>query len=116
MGGCRLDHRAAYRGFDESGLMDNLKIPLVLVAALAAQLVGAVFWGSNILRDISDNTDRSEELIQILLKTEANLEEVDEELWSEFDAVPRLMTDLIKLQARVAILEKTIEFSRRDGM
>ena len=96
--------------------MENFKIPLVLVAALAAQLVGAVFWGSNILRDISDNTDRTEELIQILLKTEANLEEVDEELWSEFDAVPRLMTDLIKLQARVAILEKTIEFSRRDGM
>lgn len=96
--------------------MDNLKIPLVLVAALAAQLVGAVFWGSNILRDISDNTDRSEELIEILLETEEALEEVDEELWDEFDALPRLMTDLIKLQARVAILEKTVEFTQRDGM
>ena len=96
--------------------MDNLKIPIVLVVALGAQLVGAVFWGSNILRDISDNTDRSEELIEILLDTEEALEEVDEELWSEFDAVPRLMTDLIRLQARVAILEKTVEFSKKDGM
>ena len=96
--------------------MDNLKIPFVLVIALAAQLVGAVFWGSNILRDISDYTDRSEELIEILLDTEEALEEVDEELWSEFDAVPRLMTDLIRLQARVAILEKTVEFSKKDGM
>ena len=96
--------------------MDNLKIPFVLVIALAAQLVGAVFWGSNILRDISDNTARSEELIEILLETEEALEEVDEELWSEFDAVPRLMTDLIRLQARVAILEKTVEFSKKDGM
>ena len=96
--------------------MDNLKIPFVLVIALAAQLVGAVFWGSNILRDISDNTDRSEELIEILLDTEEALEEVDEELWSEFDAVPRLMTDLIRLQARGAILEKTVEFSKKDGM
>ena len=96
--------------------MDNLKIPFVLVIALAAQLVGAVFWGSNILRDISDNTARSEELIEILLETEEALEEVDEELWDEFDAVPRLMTDLIRLQARVAILEKTVEFSKKDGM
>lgn len=96
--------------------MDNLKIPLVLVVALAAQLVGAVFWGSNILRDISDNTDRTENLIEILLETEEALEEVDEELWDEFEALPRLMTDLIKLQARVAILEKTVEFTRKDGM
>ena len=95
--------------------MDNLKIPIVLVVALGAQLVGAVFWGSNILRDISDNTERTEELIEVLLETEQSLEEVDEELWDEFDAVPRLMTDLIKLQARVAVLEKTVEFAKRDG-
>ena len=96
--------------------MENLKIPIVLVVALGAQLVGAVFWGSNILRDISDNTAKTEELLQVLYETEEALEEVDEELWDEFDAVPRLMTDLIKLQARVAILEKTVEFTRKDGM
>ena len=96
--------------------MENLKIPIVLVVALGAQLVGAVFWGSNVLRDISDNTARTEELIQVLWETEQALEEVDEELWDEFDAVPRLMTDIIKLQAPVAILEKTVEFTRRDGM
>lgn len=96
--------------------MDNLKIPIVLVVALGAQLVGAVFWGSNILRDISDNTARTEELIRVLWETEEALEQVDEELWDEFDALPRLMTDIIKLQARVAILEKTVEFTRKDGM
>ena len=96
--------------------MDNLKIPIVLVVALGVQLVGAVFWGSNILRDISDNTARTEELIRVLWETEEALEQVDEELWDEFDALPRLMTDIIKLQARVAILEKTVEFTRKDGM
>lgn len=96
--------------------MENFKLPLVLVIALGAQLAGAVFWGANVLRDINDNTSRTDELIEILLETEDSLSEVDEELWSEFDAVPRLMTDLIRLQARVAILEKTVEFSRRDGM
>ena len=96
--------------------MENFKLPLVLVIALGAQLAGAVFWGANVLRDINDNTARTDELIEILLETEDSLSEVDEELWSEFDAVPRLMTDLIRLQARVAILEKTIEFAQRDGM
>ena len=96
--------------------MENLKLPLVLVIALGAQLAGAVFWGANVLRDINDNTSRTDELIEILLETENSLSEVDEELWSEFDAVPRLMTDLIRLQARVAILEKTVEFTRADGM
>ena len=96
--------------------MENFKLPLVLVVALGVQLAGAVFWGANILRDINDNTSRTDELIEILLETEESLAEVDEELWSEFDAVPRLMTDLIRLQARVAILEKTIEFVQRDGM
>mgnify|MGYP003122753405 FL=1 len=96
--------------------MENFKLPLVLVIALGAQLAGAVFWGANVLRDINDNTARTDELIEILLETEDSLSEVDEELWSEFDVVPRLMTDLIRLQARVAILEKTIEFAQRDGM
>ena len=96
--------------------MDNLKIPIVLVVALGAQLAAGVFYGANILRDISENTERSDELLQILLETEAALEEIDEELWDEFDVVPRIMTDLIKLQARVAVLEKTIEFTRKDSM
>ena len=96
--------------------MDNLKIPIVLVVALGAQLAAGVFYGANILRDISENTERSENLLTVILETEAALEEIDEELWDEFDVVPRLMTDLIKLQARVAVLEKTIEFTRKDSM
>ena len=96
--------------------MDNLKIPIVLVVALGAQLAAGVFYGANILRDISENTERSDDLLKVILETEAALEEIDEELWDEFDVVPRIMTDLIKLQARVAVLEKTIEFTRKDSM
>ena len=96
--------------------MDNLKIPLVLVIAVGAQLAAGVFYGANILRDINDNTARSDELLTVILETEASLEEIDEELWSEFDVVPRLMTDLIRLQARVSILEKTVELTRKDSM
>ena len=96
--------------------MENFKIPLVLVIALAAQLVGAVFWGSNILRDISDNTARTDELIEILLETEETLSEVDEEIWDDMDNLVKLQTQIIKIQARISILEKTVEFTQRDGM
>ena len=96
--------------------MDNLKLPLFVVIAVAAQVAGAVFYGANIIRDVQDNTDRTEALLEILVKTEQDLSAVDEEQWDEFEALPRLMTDLIRLQARVAILEKTVEFTRRDGM
>lgn len=96
--------------------MDNLKLPLFVVIAVAAQVAGAVFYGANIIRDVQDNTDRTEILLEILAETEADLEAVDEEQWTDMEALPRLMTDLIRLQARVAILEKTVEFTRRDGM
>ncbi len=96
--------------------MENFKIPLVLAVALGAQLVGAVFWGSNILRDISDNTARTDELIEILLETEEALEMEDEEIWHDVENLVKLQTQIIKMQARISILEKTVEFSRRDGM
>ena len=96
--------------------MENLKLPLFVVIAVAAQVAGAVFYVANIIRDVKDNTARAEALLEILVETEEDLEAVDEEQWTEFEVVPRIMTDLIKLQARVAVLEKTIEFTIRDGM
>lgn len=96
--------------------MDNLRIPLVLVIAVGAQLAAGVFYGANILRDVQDNTDRTEILLEILADTEAELASVDEEQWTEFEAFPRLLTDLIRLQARVSILEKTVELTRKDSM
>tara|TARA_Y100001937_G_scaffold107602_1_gene150442 strand:- start:1281 stop:1571 length:291 start_codon:yes stop_codon:yes gene_type:complete len=96
--------------------MENLKLPLFVVIAVAAQVAGAVYYGANIIRDVEDNTDRTEALLEILLETEEELEAVDDEQWTDMEALPRLMTDLIKLQARVAVLEKTIEYTRRNGM
>ena len=96
--------------------MENFKLPLVLVIALGAQLAGAVFWGANVLRDINDNTSRTDELIEILIDTEESLVEVDEEIWADMDNLVKLQTQIIKMQARISILEKTVEFSRRDGM
>ena len=96
--------------------MENFKLPIVLVVALGAQLAGGVFWGANVLRDINDNTERTDALLEILVETEEALQEVDEEIWNDVDGLAGIMTDLIKLQARISILEKTVEFTQRDGM
>ena len=39
-----------------------------------------------------------------------------EELWDEVDNMVNYFTQLVQLQSRIAILEKTVEFTRRDGM
>ena len=96
--------------------MENFKLPIVLVVALGAQLAGGVFWGANVLRDINDNTERTDALLEILVETEEALQEVDEKIWNDVDGLAGIMTDLIKLQARISILEKTVEFAQRDGM
>ena len=94
----------------------NFKLPIVLVVALGAQLAGGVFWGANVLRDINDNTERTDALLEILVETEEALQEVDEEIWNDVDGLAGIMTDLIKLQARISILENTVKFAQRDGM
>ena len=55
--------------------MENFKLPIVLVVALGAQLAGGVFWGANVLRDINDNTERTDALLEILVETEETLQE-----------------------------------------
>ena len=46
-----------------------------------------------------------------------------QELWTEIDvlhnetaSMASHMMEIIKLQSRIAILEKTVEFTRKDGM
>ena len=96
--------------------MENMKLPLALVIAVFIQLAGGVWYVSNAVRDIQDNTDRVDALLEILVETEEDLISVDEQIWTDVDNLAGFMTDIIKLQARVSILEKTVEFSRKDGM
>ena len=63
-------------------------------------------------RDILANSDRLDDI-------EDDLEELWEEtemIWSDLGGMADHMMQIIKLQSRIAILEKTVEFSRKDGM
>ena len=66
----------------------------------------------NMQRDILANSDRLDDI-------EDDLEELWEEtemIWSDLGGMADHMMQIIKLQSRIAILEKTVEFSRKDGM
>ena len=77
----------------------------------------------NLQRDVQQNTENIDELLDIIIeieeKNEENSDEVFseiDEIWDEFDNVVKYFNELVKLQSRIAILEKTVEFTRKDGM
>ena len=77
----------------------------------------------NMQRDIERNQEHIQELMDILSEVYEDMDDADSELWSEIDTIHEdtgtmagHMMEIIKLQSRVAILEKTVEFTRKDGM
>lgn len=78
---------------------------------------------TNLIRDVERNQENIQELLDILSEFYEDMESYDQELWTEIDALhtdvgsmASHMMEIIKLQSRIAILEKTVEFTRRDGM
>ena len=71
---------------------------------------------TNLIRDVENNSENIEEIIDILAEIYDEMEQADGELWDEVDNMVNYFTQLVQLQSRVAILEKTVEFTRRDGM
>jgi len=77
----------------------------------------------NMVRDIEQNKMNIEEMIDILAEFYEDMEQGDNDIWEDIDMINEdmggmatHMMEIIKLQSRIAILEKTVEFTRRDGM
>ena len=78
---------------------------------------------TNLIRDVERNQENIQELIDILAEFYEDMEDADNEIWEDVDMINEdlggmaaHMMEIIKLQSRVAILEKTVEFTRKDGM
>ena len=71
---------------------------------------------TNLIRDVENNSENIEEMIDMLAEIYDEMEQADSELWDEVDNMVNYFTQLVQLQSRIAILEKTVEFTRRDGM
>jgi hypothetical protein len=77
----------------------------------------------NMVRDIEQNKMNIEEMVEILAELYEDIEDGDNEIWADIDMINEdmggmasHMMEIIKLQSRIAILEKTVEFTRNDGM
>lgn len=129
--------------------MENMRLPIALVAALAMQLAGGVWWVSqqaatiealtediavltasnnaadrtNLIRDVEQNSENIEEITDILVEIYEDMESGDKSIWSEIDQIHEdvggmaaHMMAIVKLQSRIAILENTVKFTRKDAM
>jgi hypothetical protein len=111
--------------------MDNLKLPIALVMAMAAQLAGGVWWVSQQAATIADLEETVSQLgSKMAIEDNVNLkrdveenadyiagafDEIDE-LWEETEGLSMSIMRIVDLQQRVALLEKTLEFINRDHM
>ena len=120
--------------------MDNMKLPLALVMAMAVQLAGGVWWVSqqaatitsledtvsqlgsrmaiedtvNTKRDVEENKKNINDLVSIMAEVEADLYDETDEIWEEIDGMSLSIMRIVELQQRVALLEKTLEFMDRE--
>ena len=111
--------------------MENLKLPVVLVAAMIAQISAGVWWVSQQAATISDLestvTEMSskmaiEENVNLRRDVEENaddLEELWEEtvmLWEMEASFQQILRDQIQLKGRIGLIEKELEYVDRDHM
>lgn len=111
--------------------MENIKLPLALVAAMAVQLAAGVWWVSqqaatiasleetvsqigsrmaiedniNLKRDVQDNT----------MEIKYAFEEVND-LWDEIGSMTMVIGEINKIKQRVAVIENDLKYIGRDHM
>ena len=78
---------------------------------------------TNLIRDVEANSEQIDEIIDYIVEVEEDGGETIDEIYKEIDALheetasmAQHMMAIIKLQARVAVLEKTMQFTKNDGM
>ena len=109
--------------------MESVKIPLALVAAMAVQLAGGVWWVSQQASTIASLEETVSQLgsrmaiednVNLKRDVESNRVEIQyvwndvEELWDELDSLSRTISRITELQQRVAILENDLKYIGRD--
>ena len=105
--------------------MENLKLPVALVAAMAIQLAGGVWWVSQQAATITSLEETVSQLgsrmaiedkVNLKRDVKQSLDEIEElweeteYLWEEANSMAKHMTSIIELQQRIAIIENTLNY------
>jgi len=109
--------------------MDNIKLPIALVLAMAVQLAGGVWWVSQQASTISNLEETVSQLgsrmaiednINLKRDVEGNGVEIQyvwgdiEELWDELASMTSAIGEINKLKQRIAVIESELRYINRD--
>jgi len=122
------------------------KVSIAVVGVVIAQIGGFIWWTAqqastianleetvnvltvennatdrtNLIRDVEQNTEKLDEMIDILAEIYEDMEDSDNEIWEDIDQIHEdvggmasHMMAIVKLQSRVKTLENTLEYLAR---
>ena len=111
--------------------MENVKLPLALVAAMAVQLAGGVWWVSqqaatiaNLEEAVSqigsrmaieDNINLKRDVQDNAMELEYAFSDIDE-LWDELASMTMAIGEINKIKQRVALVENDLKYIGRDHL
>ena len=111
--------------------MENLKLPLALVAAMAAQLTAGVWWVSQQAATISSLEETVSQLgSRMALEDAVNtkrdvldnaiaieyLREDLEDMWVDIDGLSMNIMQINTLKQRLAVIESELKYINKDHM
>jgi hypothetical protein len=111
--------------------MENIKLPLALVAAMAVQLAAGVWWVSQQAATISsleetvgqigsrmaieDNINLKRDVQDNAMELQYAFDEI-EDLWDELAAMTMAIGEINKIKQRVALIENDLKYIGRDHL
>jgi hypothetical protein len=111
--------------------MDNIKLPIALVLAMAVQLSGGVWWVSQQSATISNLEETVSQLgSRMAIEDNVNLKrdvldnsmELDhiwddlEEIWDELASMAMTINEINKIKQRVSLIENDLKYIGSDHM
>ena len=123
------------------------KVSIAVVGVVIAQIGGFIWWTAqqastiqnleetvnvltvennatdrtNLIRDVERNTEKIDEMIDILAEFYEDMEDADNEIWDDIDLVwedvdgmAEHMMHIVKMQSRIKSLESTLEYLIRS--
>ncbi len=109
--------------------MENAKLPIALVLAMAVQLSGGVWWVSQQSATIDGLEETVSQLgsrmaiednVNLKRDVQSNAEEIEDvwddvdDLWGEHASMAMAINEINKIKQRVAIIENELKYINRD--
>ena len=102
--------------------MENLKIPIALVAAMGMQLAGGVWWVSQQAATITSLEETVSQLgsrmaiednVNLKRDVKSNAGEI-EDIWDDLSGMMMSISQINSIKQRIALLENDLKYINRD--